>query len=124
MMRVSRAKFMVRRLMAIAAVLYPLLSGCGSLEEFPDTGSVFEATFGTRPGPGVTILQAYGQAFGDNTTAYLRLKASPAAFAALRAIRFMPITAGNFKAKTQGASNSGPTPTWWSPLKDSPTIFL
>jgi hypothetical protein len=90
--------------MAVAVVQCPLLCGCDSLEEYPDPGSVFEATFGARPGPGVAILQAEGRAFGDNTSAYLRLKASPAAFAALTATGFMPITAEDFKIKTQGGS--------------------
>jgi hypothetical protein len=96
-MKWQRLWFMVRQLMAPPAVMCPVLCGCDSLEEYPDNGSVFEATVGARPGPGVTILQAYGRAFGDNATGYLWLKASPGAFAALTGRGFMPITAGDYQ---------------------------
>ena len=55
---------------------------------------------------------------------YLRLKATPTAFASLTTNGFMPMTLREYKARTLGGAISGPTPPWWNPLKDAPTIFL
>jgi hypothetical protein len=94
------------------------------IEEYPDPQSVYQATFDAPPGPGVSILQAYGRAFRDSSTCYLRLKATPTAFGALTAIGFTPITADDYRTKIQGGSIRGPLLSWWNPLTDSPTVFL
>lgn len=101
-----------------------MTGGCGSVEEYGDPGTVFAVTFGGPPGPGVSILQANGRAFGDNSACYLRFKASPGAFSALSAKGFTPITMKDYREKTAGASISGPTPSWWNPTRDAPTVFL
>ncbi|SIO00737.1 hypothetical protein SAMN05444166_2010 [Singulisphaera sp. GP187] len=36
---------------------------------------------------------------------------------------FTPISEEEYKAKIQSGSISGPTPSWWNPLKDAPKIF-
>jgi len=110
--------------MAAMAVAVSVDTGCGSLEDYPDPTSVFQATFNALPGPGISILEANGRAFADNSTCYLRLQASPAAFSALTATRFTPITGKEYQVKIQNGSIFGPLPSWWNPLKDTPTVFL
>ena len=122
-MRLHSLQFTASLIPALAAVMAPGC-GCGSAEEYPDPGSVFQATFNAPPGPGVSIHQAHGRAFGDNATCYLRLKASPPAFTSLTAAGFTPISPGDFKVRTQGGAISGPTPPWWDPMQDTPTVFL
>jgi hypothetical protein len=123
-MKLPRVRFTIRRMIAVAAVMLPPVCGCSSLEEYPDPGSVFQATFNVPPGPGVTILQAYGRAFGDNASCYLRLKATPAAFMALTSVGFTPITRREYRERIQGGGIVGPLPKWWNPLADNPSVFL
>ncbi|WP_406700685.1 hypothetical protein V5E97_17990 [Singulisphaera sp. Ch08] len=109
----------------VVVAIVPLLSeGCGNLEEFPNPESIFESTFNAPPGPSISLLQAYGRGFRDNGACYLRFKASSATFASLTAKGFTPISQADFKAKIRSGSISGPTPSWWNPLKDAPSIFL
>ena len=122
-MRVLQMRLTVRRLIVSMTCMPFLVAGCGS-DEYGSPGDVFEATFSAPPGPGVSILQANGQAWGDNSTCYLRLKASPAAFSALTAVGFMPLTSDEYEMRTQSGSLVGPLPKWWNPLGDAPTVFL
>ncbi|AGA28523.1 hypothetical protein Sinac_4326 [Singulisphaera acidiphila DSM 18658] len=110
-----RLRMTTRRWMMVAIVA-PLAEGCGNLEDYPDPESVFEATLGVPPGPSISILQAYGRAFRDNSACYLRFKASSAAFSSLTATGFTPISKEEYKTKIQSGSISGPTPSWWNPL--------
>jgi hypothetical protein len=110
--------------MAVMAITSPFATGCGSLEEYPDPTTVFQVTFNAPPGPGISILQANGRAFADNSVCYLRLQASPTAFASLTAKGFTPITRSQYHAKIQGGGIFGPHPSWWNPLKDAPAVFL
>jgi len=100
-----------------------LAEGCGYLEEYPDPESVFEATFNTPPGPNISSLQAYGRGFRDNSYCYLRFKISSADFSSLTANGFTPISKKEYQDETKG-SITGPIPTWWNPIQDSPTVFL
>ena len=110
--------------MSAMAVAFSLVAGCGSLEDYPDPASVFQATFNGPPWTGISILNANGRAYGDSSTCYLRLQASPAVFTTWTVTRFTPITGKEYQVKTQNGSIFGPLPSWWNPLKDTPTVFL
>jgi hypothetical protein len=77
-----------------------------------------------EPWTGISILNAHGRAYGDSSTCYLRLQVSPAAFSNWTVTGFTPTTRKEYKIKTQSGSISGPLPSWWNPLKDTPTVFL
>jgi hypothetical protein len=125
-LRVRRVRFTVQRITATLAlaIASPLLLGCGNLEGYPDAASVFEATFHAPPGPGVSILQANGTAFRDSSHAYLRLKATPTSFDSLTSNGFERITKAEYESRAGGGAIFGPSPSWWAPLDDGPTLFL
>jgi hypothetical protein len=108
-----------------AIVLIALVSsGCGSLEEYGSPVEVFEATFGVKPPPSIKGLQAYGRAFADNSTCYLRFQVPRPQLNGLLGPTFMALTHGEFESRIAGAGIFGPTPAWWLPLAGTPTIFL
>ena len=108
----------------IAAGLALSLSGCGDPEEYASPAEVFEATFGVKPPPAILGLQAYGRAFGDNSTCYLRFRTSRAQLNGLIGPTFVPITAAQFASDISGAGIAGPIPPWWKPMAGAPTVFL
>ena len=93
-----------------------LLLACkGSLEEYPDARSVFRATYSASPPVDVTNLQAYGRAFRDSSTCYLRFNAPFARVQSLVGRTFTEIAPASFTSSTSNAGISGPTPSWWVP---------
>ena len=122
-MSLSRERFTVRRMMVAVTFMPLLVAGCGG-DEYRTPDAVFEATFNSTPGPSVSILEANGRAWGDNSTCYLRFKASPAAFSALTAVGFTPITGMEYRERIQSGRIVGPLPQWWNPLGDTPTVFF
>jgi len=101
-----------------------LFSGCtGNLEDYPDSSSVFHATFGSSPPKSVTNLQASGRAFRDSSTCYLRFNASYGTVQTLIGSSFSEITPTAFATNTSNAGISGPTPGWWKPAPNPTTKF-
>lgn len=115
---------MRRSAVLAAACMASAIVGCGDLEEYGTYADVFQATFGTRPPPAIRGLRAYGRAFGDNSTCYLRFMTPRAQLDGLIGPGFAPITADEFESSISGAGIAGPTPPWWKPLAGTPTVFL
>jgi hypothetical protein len=117
-MRLPRMRLTVRRMMVAVPTMFLLVAGCGT-DEYQDPRSVFQATFQTTGGPGITILQANGRAWGDNSDCYLRFKASASNLSALMGTGFRTITAREYF----DSGTVGPVPAWWNPSADQPTVF-
>ena len=99
------------------------VAGCGKLEEYPTSESVFRATFGKAP-PGQTAnLQASGKSFRDSAHCYLRFKAPYPVVQSLAGGSFTEISAVSFASNTCNAAIVGPTPLWWAPPTNSTSKF-
>ncbi len=112
---------MTSKAVLVCCVLFPI--GCG-MDEYSSATDVYKATFGDKPGLPVRGLQAYGQAFADSSTCYLRFQAPQTQLEAMLGDKFIPMTDSEFESRISGASIAGPTPVWWKPFTGSPTVFL
>lgn len=100
------------------------IPGCGDPEAFGSPASVFRASFGVDPDPSIMDLRGEGRGYADSTTCYLKFRATRPTLDRLLGDSFADLTAGQFGAKTAGATIAGPSPSWWTPLAGSPTVFL
>ncbi len=115
--------FRVGRVVVGLALATCFLVSCVDMEAYPTAGSVYRATFGAQPGPGVKLLQAGGRAFRDNSACYLRFQISPENLTTLLGPDFLPMTRDEYTSQTRTAANADPIAPWWDPLRDRPTHF-
>lgn len=104
----------------IAAAIAVHLTGCGfdlaSLEDYPNSESVYLGTFNTPVPPTVTNLTASGSAFRDSSTCYLKFDATLATVNSITLNSFTPTSAATFNSEANGSAEA----RWWKPT-DTPT---
>lgn len=95
-----------------------------SIERFASPQECYRVTFGMEPGPAVSDLQGQGRAYRDSGHCYLRFRVPKPVLTSLLDGEFRTIDRDEFITWTEGAALFGPTPVWWSPLADSPSVFM
>ena len=100
------------------------IAGCGKLDEYPTSESVFRATFGKAPPGQIANLQASGKTFRDSAHCYLRFTAPYPVVQSLAGGSFTEISAAPFASNTCNAAIVGPTPRWWAPSTNVASKFF
>ena len=109
-------------IVGLSLTLIAIAIGCDmNIDSYPDSESVFRATFNSPVPQGISNLNGAGFAFGDNSANYLRFNAPLSTANNLMGTTFVPITAKAFLNETSDAGITGPTPPWWKPATNATT---